>query len=78
MIRVLLLSIGLFFGATANSSEVLQNNIGIAQNSHYIAFIEGGYYIEEEGLINENDVVYVSDEGDIYIIDNIEDLKEGK
>lgn len=52
----------------------VQKNLGVAQNSHYVQFLNGeGYYIEEEGLINKNEVVYVTDNGNIYILDSIQE-----
>ena len=46
------------------------NNIGVATNEHYIHFNNGtGYYIEEDNLIKEGDMVYVSQIGNIYVID---------
>lgn len=46
------------------------NNIGVATNEHYIHFNNGtGYYIEEDNLIKEDDIVYVSKMGNIYVID---------
>ena len=46
------------------------NNIGVATNEHYIRFNNGtGYYIEEDSLVKKDDIVYVSQMGDIYVID---------
>ena len=46
------------------------NNIGVATNEHYIRFNNGtGYYIEEDNLVKKDDIVYVSQMGNIYVID---------
>lgn len=38
--------------------NLLTHNIGVAENEHYINFSDGtGYYVEDENLINEGDVV---------------------
>ena len=52
----------------------IERNIGIAKNNHFVQFLNGeGYYIEEDNLIKENDVVYITDDGNIYIVDHIKE-----
>ena len=74
MIKLLLtITLGLNTLFTPYNEEV-QKNLGVAQNSHYVQFLNGeGYYIEEEGLINKNEVVYITDNGNIYILDSIQE-----
>ena len=79
MLRVLLLVMLLFQGQSNVITEDIQKNVGIARNEHYIDFMNGeGYYIEEDGLVATDDVVYITEEGDIYVIDHIKGIAEAE
>lgn len=79
MLKVLLLVMLLFQGQANVITEDIQKNVGIARNEHYIDFMNGeGYYIEESGLVATDDVVYITEEGDIYVIDHIEGIAEAE
>ena len=79
MLRVLLLALLLIQGQANVITEDIQRNVGIAQSEHYVAFLNGeGYYIEENELVTTDDIVYITEEGDIYVIDHIEGIADVK
>lgn len=68
MLKLLALIIGLQVLSNPINQD-LERNLGVANNSHYVEFLNGeGYYIEEDGVVNRGDVVYVTDDGEIQII----------
>lgn len=73
MLKFLLIGL-LAFQCQSIVIEDIESNVGIAQNEHYVEFIDGqGYYIEESGVVNKQDVVYITEDGQIYIIDYIKE-----
>ena len=52
--------------------ELLNPSIGIAENEHYVNFVDGtGYYIENELDLIKGDICLTIN-GELFVIDNIE------